>query len=416
MMQKENEVKPEKMAASTSESNERGWINTLDSVIKPVSTRPYQTCACCVMDTSDEDITFDEKGVCMRCNEYKSRIEPEWNHGRGHERELEALISQIRKSGEGKRYDCILGFSGGLDSSYMLHLAVKEWGLRPFVFHIDCGWNLPVAEKNVKRVTDKLGVELHVERMDWNELREMQLAWFRTGLELLDAPQDHAFIALIDRFSRELGVKYILNGYNICTEIIADPASWGKGAGQTGDGTYMKDVVRKYCKIPIKKYTFTNGFKHKFWIPYVLGVKTVKPLNLVPFTREEMIRTLVDEYDYEPYSQKHFEDLLTKFLEGYWMPTRFGHDIRRAQLSSLVITGQMTREEALKILQQPPVTEEDSREMFREVAKRLQITEEELWAFHEMPECTEKFRSQDWLYNAGIRLYEKLGIEKRIRK
>lgn len=411
-----NHQNAEKQTIKTFEPDERGWINTLDPVIKPATTRPYQICTCCVMDTSDEDITFDEKGVCMRCNEFKSRIEPEWNHGRGHEKELEALISQIKKSGEGKQYDCILGFSGGLDSSYMLHLAVKEWGLRPFVFHIDCGWNLPVAEKNVKRLTDKLGVELHIEKMDWEELREMQLAWFRTGLELLDAPQDHAFIALIDRFSRELGVKYILNGYNICTEIIADPASWGKGAGQTGDGTYMKDVVRKYCKIPIKKYTFTNGFKHKFWIPYVLGVKTVKPLNLVPFTREEMIRILVDEYDYEPYSQKHFEDLLTKFLEGYWMPTRFGHDIRRAQLSSLVITGQMTREEALKILQQPPVTEEESREMFREVAKRLQITEKELWAFHEMPECTEKFRSQDWLYNAGIRLYEKLGIEKRIRK
>ena len=411
-----NPPNAEKQTIKTFEPDERGWINTLDPVIKPATTRPYQICTCCVMDTSDEDITFDEKGVCMRCNEFKSRIEPEWNHGRGHEKELEALISQIKKSGEGKQYDCILGFSGGFDSSYMLHLAVKEWGLRPFVFHIDCGWNLPVAEKNVKHLTDKLGVELHIEKMDWEELREMQLAWFRTGLELLDAPQDHAFIALIDRFSRELGVKYILNGYNICTEIIADPASWGKGAGQTGDGTYMKDVVRKHCKIPIKKYTFTNGFKHKFWIPYVLSVKTVKPLNLVPFTRKEMIRILVDEYDYEPYSQKHFEDLLMKFLEGYWMPTRFGHDIRRAQLSSLVITGQMTREEALKILEQPPVTEEESRDMFREVAKRLQIAEEELWAFHEMPECTEKFRSQERLYNAGIRLYEKLGIEKRIRK
>ena len=220
----------EKQKICTSETKERGWSTTLDPVIKPATTRPYQICTCCVMDTSDEDITFDDKGVCMRCNEYKTRIEPEWNHGRGHEKELAALVEQIKQSGKGKPYDCILGLSGGLDSTYMLHLAVKEWGLRPFVFHIDCGWNLPVAEENIRRVTDKLGVELHVEKMDWEELREMQLAWFRTGLELLDAPQDHAFIALIDRFSLELGVKYILNGYNICTEIIADPASWGKGA------------------------------------------------------------------------------------------------------------------------------------------------------------------------------------------
>ena len=381
-----------------------------------MSKRPYQVCTCCVMDTSDEDITFDENGVCMRCKEYQERILPEWNYGKGHEAELHTLLDAIKKSGEGKPYDCILGLSGGLDSSYMLHLAVTEWGLRPFVFHIDCGWNLPVAEENIKRLTDKLGVKLHVEKMDWNELREMQLAWFRTGLESLDAPQDHAFIALIDRFSRELGVKYILNGYNIATEVIADPASWNKGAGPTGDSTYMKDVIRKHCSIPIRHYTFTNGFKHKLYLPYVLGVKTVKPLNLVPFTRAEMIVTLSREYGYEPYGQKHFEDLITKFLEGWWSPTRFGHDIRRAQLSSLVVTGQMPRDEALKILEQPPLTEEESHELFVEVARRLEISEDELMAFHDMPECTEHFKSQEFVYNLGIRLYELLGLEKRIRR
>lgn len=381
-----------------------------------MNERKYQVCSRCVMDTTDTDIQFDEHGVCQRCREYEERILPDWNHGKGHETELQELISKIKKSGEGKKYDCILGLSGGLDSTYMLHLAVKEWGLRPFVFHIDCGWNLPVAEENIRKVCNGLGVELHIEKMDWNELREMQLAWFRTGMEMLDAPQDHAFIALIDRFSRELGVKYIMNGYNICTEIVADPVSWTSDGGPTGDGTYMKDVIKKYCSIPIKKYTFTSGFKHKFWIPYVLGVKTLKPLNLVEFTKKEMVDTLVKEYGYEPYGQKHFEDLLTKFLEGYWMPKRFGHDIRRAQLSSLVVTGQMTREEALKILEQPPVTEEEGQAMFKEVAKRLEISEEELQKFFEMPKCTEKFKSQEKLYNFGIKLYEWLGIEKRIRK
>lgn len=387
-----------------------------DPVIKSKNIRPYQICNCCVMDTTDEDIVFDSNGVCMRCNEYKERIEPEWNHGKGHEKELQELIDAIKKSGEGKEYDCILGLSGGLDSSYMLHLAVTEWGLRPFVFHIDAGWNLPVAEENIKRLTDKLGVELHIEHMDWNELREMQLAWFRTGLEMLDAPQDHAFISLIDKFSVTLGVKYILNGYNICTEIVADPVSWERGSGPTGDGTYIKDVVKKYSSIPIKKYTYTSGFKHKFVNPYLKGIKTVKPLNLVEFTRKSMFEVLQNEYGYVPYGQKHFEDLITKFLEGWWQPTRFGHDIRRAQLSSLVITGQMTRDEALKILEQPPLTEEESKELFSEVARRLEISEDELMKFHEMPECTEKFKSQEKLYSFGIRLYEKLGLEKRIRK
>lgn len=385
-------------------------------VIKPKITRPYQICTCCVMDTTDEDITFDSKGVCMRCNEYKIRIEPEWNHGKGHEKELQDLISSIKKSGEGKKYDCILGLSGGLDSSYMLHLAVKEWGLRPFVFHIDAGWNLPVAEQNIKKLTDKLGVKLHIKHMDWNELREMQLAWFRTGLESLDSPQDHAFIALIDELSLKLGVKYILNGYNIETEAIADPASWGKGGGPTGDGTFMKDVVKRYCNIPIKKYTYTNGFRHKVVIPYIKGVKTIKPLNLVQFTRQEMIDTLSTEYEYVPYGQKHFEDLITKLLEGWWVPTRFGHDIRRAWLSTMVITGQMNRDEALKILEEPPLSEEESKQLFTEVAKKLQISEEELMRYHDMPECTDKFKSQEKIYNLGIRVFEMLGLEKRIRK
>lgn len=387
-----------------------------EPVIKSPNKRPYQICNCCVMDTSDEDIIFDSNGICMRCNEYKERIEPEWNHGKGHEKELLDLISAIKKSGEGKEYDCILGLSGGLDSSYLLHLAVTEWRLRPFVFHIDAGWNLPVAEENIKRLIDKLGVELHIEHMDWNELREMQLAWFKTGLEMLDAPQDHAFISLIDKFSATLGVKYILNGYNICTEIVADPVSWERCSGPTGDGTYIKDVVKKYCSIPIKNYTYTSGFKHKFVNPYLKGIKTVKPLNLVEFTRKSMVEVLQKEYGYVPYGQKHFEDLITKFLEGWWQPTRFGHDIRRAQLSSLVVTGQMTRDEALKILEQPPLTEEESKALFSEVAKRLEISEEELMKYHEMPECTEKFKSQEKVYNFGIRLYEKLGLEKRIRK
>lgn len=368
------------------------------------------------MDTSDEDIVFDENGVCQRCNEYKNRILPEWNYGEGHEAELHALLEKIKQSGVGKQYDCILGLSGGLDSTYMLHLAVSEWGLRPFVFHIDAGWNLPIAEDNIKRVTEKLKVELHVEKMDWNEMREMQLAWFKTGMEMLDAPQDHAFIAVIDKYSKELGIKYILNGYNIATEVVADPVSWEKNSGPTGDGTYIKDVVRKYSRIPIKKYTYTNGFKHKFYTPYILGVKTVKPLNLVPITRQKMIDTLSSEYGYEPYGQKHFEDLLTKFLEGWWQPTRFGHDMRRTQLSSLVVTGQMTRNEALKILSNPPLTEEESLSLFKKVANKLEISEEELMKLHDMPECTERFRSQEKLYKLGTRLYEMVGLEKRIRK
>lgn len=376
----------------------------------------YKTCSRCVMDTTDENIVFDENGVCERCREYESVILPSWNYGKGKEEELKVLIDNIKSKGKGKPYDCILGLSGGLDSSYMLHLAVTEWGLRPYVFHIDAGWNLPVAMDNILKICNKLNLELHVEKMDWEEMRHMQLAFFRAGHAGLDAPQDHAFIALIDKLASKLGIKYILNGYNISTEVVSNPKSWDKGAGYSGDGTYIKDVLRHWCDIPIKKYTFTSGFKHKVWIPYVLGVKTLKPLNLVPVTKKQMVETLAAEYDYIPYGQKHFEDQLTKFLEGYWLPTRFGYDIRKAQLSSLVTTGQMTRDEALEILKNPPLSEEESKELFKQIADKLGITEEELWKYHEMEVPNIKYKSQEWLYSMGIKFFTLLGIEKRIRK
>ena len=379
-------------------------------------SKELKICNSCVMDTSDKTLTFDENGVCPRCNEYNKRILKWWNHGFGHEEELNKILNEVKKSGEGKKYDCILGLSGGLDSSYLLHLAVAKWGLRPFVFHVDAGWNLPVAETNIRKICDKLNIELHIEKIDFEEMRQMQIAFFKTGHAGLDAPQDHAFIAQVDKFSEKLGVKYILNGYNICTEIIANPASWYEGAGPTADKTYIKDVMKKHGGFKTKNYVYTTGFKHKFWLPYVKGVKTLQLLNYVPFTKKEMIDTLVNEYGYEPYKQKHFEDLLTKFLEGWWLPTRFGYDIRKAQLSSLVVTGQMSREEALEILKTPPLSEEESKELFSQVAEKLKISEEELMSYYNLPKKYLKYRNNEWAFKIGIKLYTILGLDRRIRQ
>lgn len=376
----------------------------------------YRICKRCVMDSSDRTLTFDESGVCDRCREFEHRIEGWWNYGKGHEKELNDMLRAVNASGEGKKYDCILGISGGLDSCYLLHMAVREWGLKPYVFHVDAGWNLPVAEENIRKVCDKLGVNLHVEKMDWEEMREMQLAFFRAGHASLDAPQDHAFIAKVDKVSQERGIKYILNGYNIATEIVANPESWNEGAGPSGDGTYIRDVLRKNGGFKTRNYTYTSGFKHKFWLPYVKGVKTLQLLNYVPITKQGMIDTLVSEYGYQPYKQKHFEDLLTKFIEGWWLPSRFGYDIRRAQLSSLVVTGQMSREEALAILEQPPLSEEEAKYLFAKVAEKLEISEEALMRMHDMPKVYKKYRSFSWAFKAGIWLYSILGLDRRIRK
>ena len=378
--------------------------------------KKFTICNCCVMDTSDNNISFDSKGVCNRCNEYRNRILKDWNHGYGHEEELKDILTKIKESGKGKEYDCILGLSGGLDSSYMLHLAVKEWKLRPFVFHIDAGWNLPVASANIEKICGKLNVKLHIQKLNFEEMRKMQIAFFKTGHAGLDAPQDHAFIAQIDYFAKKLGIKYILNGYNICTEVVSDPASWYTGAGPTADKTYIKDVLKKHGGFKTKDYIYTTGFQHKFWLPYVKGVKTLQLLNYVPFTKKEMIKTLVNEYDYEPYGQKHFEDILTKFLEGWWLPTRFGYDMRKPQLSSLVITGQMSREEALKILSTPPLSEKEAKELFKQVAEKLKISEEELMSYYNLPKKYIKYKNNEWAFKLGIKIYTILGLDKRIRQ
>ncbi|MGI6665309.1 MAG: hypothetical protein ACOX3W_07870 [Christensenellaceae bacterium] len=244
----------------------------------------------------------------------------------------------------------------------------------------------------------------------------MQIAFFKTGHAGLDAPQDHAFIAQVDRFAQELGVKYILNGFNIATEVVQNPASWYAETGPTADKTYIKDVLKKHGGYKTKNFTYTTGFRHKFWLPYVKGIKTLQLLNYVPLTKQQMIDTLANEYGFETYKQKHFEDSLTKFLEGWWLPTRFGYDIRKAWLSSLILTGQMTREDALDILKDPPLTEEESKELLTHVAQKLQITEKELLGYHELPKSYLKYRSNQWMFNIGIKLYEMIGLEKRIRK
>lgn len=378
--------------------------------------KEIKVCKHCVMNTTDTNLVLDENGVCDRCHDFEENILPWWNYGKGHEKELEKLIADIKNSGEGKEYDCLLGLSGGLDSSYLLHLAVKEWGLRPFVFHIDCGWDLPVTVENLKKMEEKMGVHIHNEVMNWEELRQMQIAFFKAGFGGIDVPQDHAFIAMVDHFAAKMGIKYILNGYNVATEAVADPKSWNVGEGPTADKVYVKDVLRKNgCPIP-KHYVWTTGFRHKVYLPYVKGIKTVQPLNLIPLTRKQMIDTLHEEYDYTPYGQKHFEDEITKFLEGYWCVKRFGHDIRIAWLSSLIMTGEITREEALKELENPPMSEEEGQKMFKDIAKKLQISEQELQHYFEMPFVPRKYKSNRWAFKLGVKLFQTLGLDHRIRK
>ncbi len=383
-----------------------------------MSENTYQMCSNCVMDTvQDTSIKFDDNGMCDSCKLYYSHVLPRWNYGEGHNVELETLINDIKKAGSGKEYDCLLGFSGGMDSAYLLHLAVTEWGLRPLVFHIDSGFNLPVGIRNIQKMVKKLGVKLHIEHVDEEDMRNFQIACFRTGLAgCLDVPQDHAFIAILDEYAVKHKIKYILNGYNTSTEAIANPDSHSRGCGKGSDRRFLMDVLKKHSPAPLKKYQFTNVLRRKVVLPYIKRVHVVKPLEFVPYVKKDVIDTLVREYDYEPYPQKHFESMMTKFLEGYWLPKRFGFDVRNHQLSSLILTNQMTRDEALNILQAPPLTDEEGRDLFNQIANKLKISEEELQSYMDMPLWQNHYKTSDRVYKLGSKIMFALGLDNRIRK
>ncbi len=373
-----------------------------------------EICTSCVMDTSDPNIKFDEKGVCERCNQYYTQILPIWNKGENKTKELNAIVEKIKKSGRGKPFDCLLGMSGGFDSSYMLHFAIRELGLRPLVFHVDAGWNTPFAEENISKMVRKLGVKLHIEKINWEEERDFQLAYFKSGVPHLDIPQDLAFVSVLDNYAKKNGIKYILNGGNISTEVIVNPQSWGYWGT---DMKHNRDIIRRFGTVSMKTYPFTNIFKRKVVMPYIHGVRVVKLLNYIPYIKKDAEKLLQEEYDWTPYPQKHFESYMTKFIEGYWLPERFGYDVRRPQFSSLILTSQMTREEALKRLENKPIPEEEAEELFGRIASMLEISTNELKSYLDMPLKTYRdYKHQDYLFDLGARIMYWIKLDKLIRK
>jgi N-acetyl sugar amidotransferase len=305
-----------------------------------IEKRPYKICSNCVMDTSDSRITFDENEVCDHCNDFYKNTEPSWQPNEKGRKQLLNTIKKIKKDGERRDFDCILGLSGGVDSSYMLHMAVKEFGLRPLVFHVDGGWNSEMAVHNIQVLIDKLDLDLYTEVINWEEMKDFQLAFFKSGVPHLDVPQDHAFIATLYNFAFKHDIKYILNGGNISTECVRNPMEW---LYYGTDMVQLNDIIDQFCTIKLATYPFSSILRHKIYLPYFRGIKVVKPLNNMHFNKNEAIDLLVNEYGWKPYPQKHFESRFTKFYESYWLPERFGFDTRKVQYSSLILTNQMTR-------------------------------------------------------------------------
>ncbi|MCI8995608.1 MAG: N-acetyl sugar amidotransferase [Lachnospiraceae bacterium] len=299
-------------------------------------------CTRCIMDMSDPNITFDEKGVCNHCHQYDRDVALLGYKGKETELELKKLIKEMKAFGKGREYDCILGISGGVDSAYMAYL-VKKWGLRVLAVHVDAGWNSEIAVENIQKMCKALGMDLHTIVIDWPSMREIQRAYMFSGLPNLDVPQDHVFMAAMYAYAKKYKIKYMLNGSNLSTEGIL-PNAWGYTAT---DFRSIKSVYKKWGRRPgvFKKYPHFGILKYFY---YQMTVKRIKILNYVPYSKKEAMKVLEREFDWKYYGGKHFESRFTKFFQAYYLPEKFHYDKKRAHLSSLIVGGEMTREEALK--------------------------------------------------------------------
>jgi N-acetyl sugar amidotransferase len=370
----------------------------------------FKVCARCVMDISDPAIVFNHAGICDHCLDFDRFILPAWDTGLQGKRALELLLNDIKIHGKGKEFDCILGLSGGVDSSYMLHQAVKEFGLRPLVFHVDGGWNSELAVHNINVMIDKLGLDLYTEVINWEEMKDFQLAFFKSGVPHIDIPQDHAFIATLYHFADKYNIKYILNGGNFSTECVQYPMQfyyYGTDMAQ------IRDIKKRFGTIKMETYPFSSVYRHKIYLKYIRGIHVVKPLNYMPYYKEEALALLEKEYGWKPYPQKHFESRFTRFFEGYWLPERFGFDPRKVMFSSLILTGQMTRDEALEKLTKPAYDPTSIDEEFKYIAAKLGITEEELSGYFRMPKKYYwDYANQQNIFRLGAKVLNWLGVEK----
>ncbi len=369
-----------------------------------------QVCSNCVMDTSDSQISFDSTGVCDHCQTFFERILPNWNTEEKGEKKLTQIIKKIKKEGKNKDFDCIMGMSGGIDSSYLLYIMKEKFELRPLVFHVDAGWNSQIAVNNIEKLVDGLGLDLYTEVIDWEEMKDLQLSFFKSGVPHIDVPQDHAFFATMYHFASKHKIKYILTGANYSTECIRNPLEW---MYYQSDSIQLMDIHKKFGSKPLKNFPITSILWHKIYLPYIKGIKVVKPLDYVPYHKEQAMQLLVDKFGYQKYPQKHFESRFTRFYESYWLPKRFGYDTRKVQYSSLILTNQMTRDEALKKLDDPPYDKSNIKNDFEYIANKLSISIEELQSYMDMPKKTYKdYKSQENIYHYGAKIMRLFGIER----
>jgi N-acetyl sugar amidotransferase len=343
----------------------------------PLNTAPI--CTRCLMNHTDPIITFNEHGQCNHCTEFIEKRAKYNYKGASSDREFIEAIAQIKAAGKGNQYDCVLGLSGGIDSSYAAWVA-KQNGLRVLAVHMDNGWNSEEAVQNIKNIARKLGVDYESVVLNWEEFRKIQLAFLKASVPEADTPTDIAILAALHQVAAKYGIKHIISGGNFATEGIL-PKHWHYNAK---DLTYFKYICKNYGPVKLKTFP-TFGFLKETYYKIFKGIKMTYLLNYVPFDKEKAIKLLEKELDWKYYGGKHYESKYTGFIQSYYLFTKFGIDYRRATLSSQVCTGAISREEALPILNSSPFKEEQVIKEKQYIAKKLGVSLDEFETILALP-------------------------------
>ena len=372
--------------------------------------RPYQRCTNCVMDTSDSAITFDEHGVCDFCNDFYQNIQPPWQDKLKDPDLLRRTAEQIKAASKGRKYDCIIGMSGGVDSSYLCYVAKELMGLNPLVYSVDTGWNLNVAVENIERIVKALDLDMYTEVVDWNEMKDLQLAFFKSQVPYQDTPQDHAIFAGLYNYAVKHGIQYVLTGANSATECIRSPVEWV----YMNDLKMIRDIHHKFGTRPLKTFPLCGMVKYRVYYPIFKGMKRVAPLDMVEYNKEKVKLFLQERFGWQPYENKHYENVFTRFYEGYYLPHTFGYDKLKCYFSNEILAGTMTREEALAELEQPPYDPQQMEEDKAYIAKKLGLTVEEFQTIIDGENKTFRDYRNSWgLIQFGTVVLRALGVEKK---
>lgn len=335
-----------------------------------MTTTEYRQCNRCVMDTSDIEIVFDEQGNCNHCNNYfKERIayQGEWS-----DNHLKKMVNTIKNSGSNKsRYNCIIGVSGGIDSSYVAYIAKKN-GLCPLLVHMDNGWNSEISVKNIKNISSKLGLDYECYVLDWEEFKDIQLAFLKASVPEIETPTDNAIPAVLHQIAAQYGVKYIISGGNYATEGIL-PKTWHYNRK---DIKYIKHIQKTFGTKKLKKFPFF-GWKEESYYKFVKGIRFFYMLNYVPYRKKDAMNLLETELGWKYYGGKHYESKYTGFVQSYILPEKFNIDYRRATFSVQICAGEITREYALEELKKKTYQPEQINIEKAYVSKKLGISLEE---------------------------------------